>query len=172
MLIKYITASDIFLLRIFNHKIKCKSLDFAMPLLTYLGSCGFMITFSLSSILYPSNTVRLLGRRVLAALLLSTLIVKIIKTSVSRIRPFLKIQNLNIMKIGIDQYSFPSGHTAAAFSLGITVALSVPGLSLICILLAVSVGISRMYLGVHYPTDVLAGSIIGTLSSFLFYFII
>lgn len=172
MFLKYLKTSDLFLLKLFNHSIKCKVLDFFMPIITYLGSFAFTITFCLAALIYPDEQIRLLGIRSSATLSLATLISQIIKTSVSRLRPFLKIQNLNIKKIGIDQYSFPSGHTTAAFSLAVTVALSFPALSILCLFLALLVGISRMYLGVHYPSDVLVGMFLGTFCSLIFHYTI
>ena len=171
MFFKYIAASDLFLLKIFNHTIKCKPLDLIMPVFTYLGSLTFTILFCLSTFIYPNKNIRELGINASLTIILSTLIAQVIKTSVSRIRPFIKMPNLNIKKIGIDKYSFPSGHTTAAFSIAVSVALMYPGISSICISLATLVGISRMYLGVHYPSDVIVGILIGTPCSLLLHFV-
>jgi undecaprenyl-diphosphatase len=165
MLLKYVHNGDLFLLTIFNHRIKCKVLDWLMPAITYLGSFTFVIIYCLSTLLYPNERIRSLGVRVTLALSLATTISQIIKISVSRLRPFIKIQNLNIRKIGIDKYSFPSGHTTAAFSVAITTALIFPSVLLAGVGLATLVGISRMYLGVHYPSDVAAGVLIGSFCS-------
>jgi undecaprenyl-diphosphatase len=170
MLFKYVKNSDLFLLRIFNNSIKCKPLDFVMPLITYLGSFTFTVVFCLATLIYPEPLIRTVGIRASATLVLSTLISQFIKTSVNRIRPFLKVQNLNIKKIGIDEYSFPSGHTTAAFAIAVTLALSFSALTILCISLALLVGISRMYLGVHYPSDVCVGILLGTSCSWLVYF--
>jgi undecaprenyl-diphosphatase len=75
------------------------------------------------------------------------------------------LQNLNIRKIGIDDYSFPSGHTTAAFCIAVMIALTIPHLSVIAISIAIAVGISRMYLGVHFPSDVLVGMLLGSITS-------
>lgn len=172
MFFKYVTASDLFLLKLFNHRIKCRILDIIMPALTYLGSSFFTLSFCLAAALFPKRYTHVLGKRAFFSLILATAIAQIIKISVSRIRPFIKIPNLNIKKIGIDQYSFPSGHTTAAFSLAVSTGLVFSGLTVACITLAALVGISRMYLGVHYPSDVLAGVFLGTTCSLLMYFLI
>jgi undecaprenyl-diphosphatase len=61
-----------------------------------------------------------------------------------------------------DAFSFPSGHALNAFAIGTVIALAFPGLALIAFLLAMSVGASRVFLGLHFLTDVLAGAALGT----------
>lgn len=66
-----------------------------------------------------------------------------------------------------DKFSFPSGHAAAAFVFATLIANFYPGFSEIAYMLAVLVGISRVLLGVHYPTDILAGAALGCGSALL-----
>ena len=172
MLFKYMKSSDLFLLKLFNHSIKCKVLDITMPIITYLGSFSFSIVFCIVSLLYPNTSIRAMGIRACISLPLVSMVCQLIKTSVNRLRPFLKIQNLNIKKIGIDPYSFPSGHTAAAFSIAMTLALSFSTFSILFLVLAFLVGISRMYIGVHYPSDVFFGIILGSTCSWLVYLVL
>lgn len=164
-------GKDAALLMIFNNNIKCKILDFLMPAITYLGSLTFAVIFCTLTIIYPNNFIHILGFKCALALCLSSGIAQIIKCNVNRIRPFITLNNLHIKKIGIDQYSFPSGHTTAAFAIAVTISLFLPWMTIICIVLACCVGLSRMYLGVHYPSDVFVGVILGSLSSFIIYFI-
>lgn len=171
-ILKKIENRDIAILKVINNSLKCKILDILMPPITYLGSVLFCVIFCVFTIMSSNIRIHDLGIKSCISLAFSSAITQLVKTSVSRIRPFLKISNLNIKKIGIDRYSFPSGHTTAAFSIAITTALFYPNIAIFIIVLACCVGISRMYLGVHYPTDVLAGSFLGTLSSLLVYFLI
>ncbi|WP_366927952.1 phosphatase PAP2 family protein [Clostridium sp.] len=166
---KYINHRDINLLRIINNSWKCKFLDIIMPSMTYLGSFSFLFIFCTVAFLFDNTTLRTMAIKAMISITLSTGIGKILKVSVTRLRPFINIPNLNINKIGIDKYSFPSGHTTAAFSLAVIIALYFPMFGFITIPLAFCVGISRMYIGVHYPTDVIVGVFIGSTCSFLTY---
>jgi undecaprenyl-diphosphatase len=159
--------SDLFLLKLFNNSIKCKPLDILMPIITYLGSFIFTVSFCLVALMYPDQSIRSIGIKASVSLTVASLISQFIKTSVNRLRPFLKVQNLNIRKIGIDEYSFPSGHTTAAFSIAVTLALSFSTFSVIFLALAFLVGLSRMYLGVHYPSDVFFGVLLGSTCSWI-----
>lgn len=171
-ILNYIQHGDTFLLKRINTSLKCKSLDIIMPLASYLASNFSLVIFCLFTELNPDPFIHFLGVKCTISLILSTIIAQIFKKGVSRIRPFLTISNLNIKKIGIDEYSFPSGHTTAAFTVSIMISLFYPTVTFVLMLLACVIGISRIYLGVHYPSDVFAGAILGTISSFLVFYLI
>lgn len=168
-LFEYISHRDIRLLKFINNSWKCKFLDFAMPIMTYLGSFTFIFIFCTAAFLLSDAILHTMAVKAMISVTISTGVGKILKVSVTRLRPFIHIPNLNIKKIGIDMYSFPSGHTTAAFSLAVMIALYFPIWGLLTIPLALCVGISRMYHGVHYPTDVIMGLFIGTTFSFVTY---
>ncbi|HEY5560903.1 MAG TPA: phosphatase PAP2 family protein [Clostridiaceae bacterium] len=170
-MLRRIQHGDATLLSLFNNSLNCRVLDILMPALTFLGSVPFAFLFCIITVAIPNSSIREMGIMTSIALIISTLFVRIIKVTVSRIRPFLKVENLNIKLIGIDEYSFPSGHTTGAFSIAVIVSLCFPQLTLLTILLAFLVGLSRMYFGVHYPTDIIIGMCIGTITSFIVYII-
>jgi len=88
----------------------------------------------------------------------------VVKNLVKRDRPCEVLANVNRRITPSDQFSFPSGHTAAAFAIATLVSFYFPILALPVITWALLVGFSRIYLGVHYPTDILAGIVIGVTS--------
>lgn len=92
---------------------------------------------------------------------------KIIKGKTSRLRPFEAIPGIINLIHAPDKYSFPSGHTAAAFIMAIVIGHGIPILIIPLVIWAALVGLSRIYLGVHYPTDVLVGMMIGIGSSLI-----
>jgi len=168
-LYEYISHRDINILRIINNSWKCKFLDIIMPAMTYLGSFPFMFVFCTAAFLLSTTLLHVMAIHAMISITISTGLGKLLKISVTRLRPFIDIPNLNIKKIGIDKYSFPSGHTTGAFSLAVIIALYFPIFGLITIPLACLVGISRMYIGVHYPTDVIVGAFLGITCAFLTY---
>jgi undecaprenyl-diphosphatase len=100
-----------------------------------------------------------------------TVLYKSIKAGTSRPRPFASHQGITLRATPLDQYSFPSGHTlhATAFTL---IALSYyPALFWMLLPFSVLVALSRLVLGLHYPSDVIAGAGIGAMVAALFSYV-
>jgi len=103
-------------------------------------------------------------------LIISSAVTGLLKYSIQRERPFVNYPDIKYIKPE-DSYSFPSGHTSTAFALATSVTIAYPKwyVAAPAYLWASSAAYSRMRLGVHYPSDVLAGALIGSGSAWLCY---
>lgn len=104
-----------------------------------------------------------IGRHALATLVSSHLVVQVIKRTVGRPRPSRGMASTALV-VEPDRFSFPSGHAAAAMSVAFIYASAFPTLAVPLVVLAVGVGMSRVFLGVHYPGDVIIGQLIAVLT--------
>ena len=110
-----------------------------------------------------------------AAALLGSLIINnhIIKNLVQRPRPFVTFTDIQILIPTPSEFSFPSGHTASSFAAAAVFYRFLPKqLGIPAVVLAGLIGFSRLYVGVHYPTDVLAGMLMGVLLSYMAEFVV
>jgi len=144
-------------------------LDRLVVFWTGLGNDG-ILWISIAVILLLFRRTRRVGVVALAGLLLNWLAVNVtLKTLIDRPRPWTMIEDLKpLVTIGAGR-SFPSGHTSGSFSFAIAVASTVNRrwIKVVVIAAAALMGLSRLYVGVHFPTDVLGGAIIGGLCGWL-----
>lgn len=161
-IVRMVSSGDLKIFHFINDSIKCKALDRLLPFLTHLG--GAIITTLTCIMLMLSKKSELVssGYKSAAALLSSHIFIHYLKKIINRPRPFLKLNGVNTFKTDLKDYSFPSGHTTAAFSICVSLALSFPAMWMALVILAFIIGLSRIYIGVHYPTDVFIGMIVGT----------
>lgn len=158
---KYLKMFDDYFINLINSRMKNKYLDIFMYRVTDLGGAIFITMFTLGLVIFGSDKNKLIGIEALLSLAISQIIVQSLKIIMSRERPYKIIEHLNTFGIDLSDYSFPSGHTTASFSLATTLALNLPEYTIVAIFLALIIAISRIYLGVHYPTDVAFGLILG-----------
>ena len=139
--------------------------DVVVPLITRLGDAG-IIWIILTVLLLIIPKTRKTGVIMMAALLVDVLLCNVfIKNLVARTRPFDVNTAVQLLVAKPQDYSFPSGHTAASFA-SVT-ALYLAGekkMWKVALVLAVLIALSRLYLYVHYPTDIIGGVIFGSLS--------
>ena len=92
---------------------------------------------------------------------LERLLYHFLKQAMKRDRPYERMVEVQFRVRPPDRFSFPSGHTASAFLMMTLLVNTFPALQIPTFCWATLVGIARVHLGVHYPTDVLAGAILG-----------
>ena len=102
-----------------------------------------------------------LGLRLGAAATFATVLSQALKRSLTRARPDTAIAGFEALASNPDRFSFPSGHSAAAFAVSVAFAGEPYGAGPITCLLATGISLSRVYLGAHYPLDVAAGAVLG-----------
>lgn len=142
-------------------------MDQIMVFITRLGDAGFFWILLAVILLIPRQT-RGWGLTMGFALLLGLITVNFgIKPLVHRVRPYDAAGLTDLLVKRQSDYSFPSGHTQAAFaSAWILYRMNRKG-GILAMILAVLIAFSRLYLYMHYPTDVLAGFLFGSLWAFL-----
>jgi len=108
------------------------------------------------------------GLRV-AAIMLATgavglALYKVLKRTFVRERPFIRHAGISLAGAPLDRYSFPSGHTLHAVAFTWQACAAFPELTVVLLPLALTIAASRVVLGLHYPTDVLVGALLGALT--------
>lgn len=144
-------------------------LDPVVAFFTQLGNAGLVwVVLSLVLLCFPRT--RRAGFWALVALLFGLLCTNVVlKHMVGRVRPWVTFPALVPVVAEHDPLSFPSGHTCAAFAAGMTWfrCAGKDWLKAVCVGQAVLMGLSRLYVGVHYPSDVLVGCLVGCLCAWL-----
>ncbi|MBT3267504.1 phosphatase PAP2 family protein [Candidatus Poribacteria bacterium] len=143
---------DTRLYRLVREDAQTSALDRAMPVVTEFGAGYNIIGLALLGVALGSDDQRRTGVLALSSVLASGAVTATLKDAVGRSRP----DGTN------DHRSMPSGHTTGAFALATALSHRYPEWRLPFYLGAVGVAVSRVYLGRHYPSDVLAGAVIGT----------
>ena len=147
--------------------LSCGLMDTLMPIITLFGDDGiFWIACAVILLLIPKT--RKIGLSMGVALLIGLLVCNItLKPLVGRIRPYdYQLQHfgveIRLLVDGLHDFSFPSGHTTNSFSCAWVLFKKAPRKwGVPALVLAILISLSRIYVGIHYPTDVLAGVVIG-----------
>lgn len=132
-----------------------------------LGDGGFWAVMALALLLLHGPPVLPLLLQIAATGTAGVLIYKLLKARLVRERPYISHGAIRLGAAPLDRYSFPSGHTLHAVSFTVLFGQAEPLLMLVALPFAILVAASRVILGLHYPSDVLAGAALGlTLSQF------
>lgn len=146
--------------RRFNRGSRYRSLRLIFEQVSRLGDGAFWYALMLVMWLIDIGTVRPVLHMALAGLA-GTLVYKWLKRSASRPRPFHRDQEIVLSIAPLDRYSFPSGHTLHAVIFTYVAVSYFPMLGWLLIPFSFLVAVSRLVLGLHYPSDVVAGLLIG-----------
>lgn len=155
-----LAAVDTKIFYLINKGLSCRALDNVMPFVTLLGSGEFIFALAILLILiFRKKDKTIGGILILAGLTVSYYATSVIKDLVRRPRPFMSLADVNSLAAG-KGFSFPSGHATIAFMAAFILSRYFKK-PFWLFLLASLVAVSRVYLGVHYPIDVVAGSCLG-----------
>ncbi|MDE6434159.1 MAG: phosphatase PAP2 family protein [Lachnospiraceae bacterium] len=164
MLTNWITKIDFIILNWIGDNLSCEPLDKILLAVTFLGEKGwFFIVIAVVLLCMPKT--RRWGASLAVSLSLGLVFCNmLIKNMVARVRPYDQVEHILLVD-KLSDYSFPSGHTTAAFEC-FAVILMMPVKKIYKVMagiLAFLIAFSRLYLYVHFPSDVLAGMLIGFL---------
>ena len=163
--IAMITDFDFTILNAIQGVLRNPVLDKIMVFITTLGNGG-VLWIILSVLLLFSKKYRPLGIMIAIGLILDYVFGNLIlKTFVARERPFNFNENISLLISAPKDFSFPSGHTLASFTTALIVYKVCKKWGIFLIVLASLIAFSRLYLYVHYPSDVVAGLLFALLFS-------
>ncbi|WP_069592082.1 phosphatase PAP2 family protein [Methanosphaera sp. WGK6] len=156
---------DIKLLELVNLSFHNFFLNNLALIITYFGVLDTGLFIALILYLFGNEKEKRVAKILVVTLLLTFVFTQIIKYIILRPRPYQDLSSLIVLSRGTDP-SFPSGHTAMASALAFTLGRNYGYLGFFMIL-PILVALSRLYLGVHYPSDVFVGFLLGIIVSYL-----
>ncbi len=161
---------DIKLFYLINNTLQCKLFNLVLPKITHLGSGLFLGVIIIFFILSTEDKLQQIGWEALLIVGVINLLVHFLKVIIKRSRPFNFLEDVNLLSSTFSLYSFPSGHSAAIFSFATVIYNHILVIGVLVYLLAIIVAFSRAYLGVHYPSDIIIGALLGVYLTKLIYF--
>ena len=170
-MLDYIISIDQSIFLFVNQHLWNSYTGFAMLILTHLGSGYFLLPLIITGLLIfdRKKALKVIVISIIA-ILFGGIIIHILKELIQRPRPLaeplFEAIKINVCGRGLcGKNSFPSGHSQAAFSIAAVLSGYYKKRWLLFYLLAGLAAFSRVYIGVHYPFDIIAGSVIGYLSA-------
>lgn len=168
---EFIQNLDFTILNFIYENIRNDFLNYPMIFISTLGNNGFIFIIATVVLLFNKKT-RKIGITLAISLIIGLIVVNIImKPGIARIRPYDINQSIILLTSKMNDYSFPSGHTLAAFEFATAIFLYNKKWGYISFVFAFLMGFSRLYLYVHFPTDVICGAVLGIIVSIISYYI-
>lgn len=168
----FIVRLDCEVVRFIFNNVKCGFLDSLMGGITRLGDKGFVWILVTVLLIAVGKRYRKMGFAAAISLAVSAVLCNaLIKPAVGRIRPY-DFLNLPIAVEKLADFSFPSGHTTAAFAFAVAVYMFNRKMGKIALICAALMALTRLYLCVHYPTDIFGGIVLGSLCGIFGYKVI
>lgn len=160
-MLQTLTQIDLSILSAIQQHLRCAVLDGIFPIISQLNNAG-LIWIVISLILLCRKQTRTAGICMVVCLLVNLALGEgLLKHLFNRTRPFVE-QPIADMLIALPTTSsFPSGHTSSSFAAATALFRNNKQAGIAAYILAVLISFSRLYLYLHYPTDVLAGMILG-----------
>ena len=150
----------------FQHNLNSELFNRIMIFFTILGDNG-MIWIAIALILFLNRKYRKIGLFSIVSLIICALLVNVIlKPLIHRPRPFSELADIVLLIKAPKDYSFPSGHTAASFVMVYIFFRHIKKYFIPVLITGILIAFSRMYLSVHFPSDIIAGIIIGIFSGY------
>lgn len=160
---KFIQSLDDLILMYIQNNMHNGFLDWIMPIFTALGNLG-LIWFVIAVILLFYKDYRKYGLMIIASLILCGLIGNVgLKNIVGRLRPIDVNTSIKLLIARPTDFSFPSGHAMTSFAPAVVLMFMNKKIGSAALVLASIIAFSRLYLYVHYPSDVIAGALIGSI---------
>ena len=164
-MVEWITKIDFTILDFIQDNLKCGFLDWFMPRISALGNSG-IIWILITIVFLFTKRYRKQGVVLAVGLLVGFLIGNLtLKPLIARMRPSWINEDIVLLIGNPKDYSFPSGHTLSSFIAAILITLNNKKLGIFAIPLASLIAFSRMYLYVHYPSDILGALILAVIIS-------
>lgn len=139
------------------------AIDWIIKIITYLGENG-ILWILIAVIFLIFKKTRKCGIIILGSLVLGLIIGNLaLKNIIARPRPFIADPSITLLISAPDGFSFPSGHTLSSFAAATSIFAWDKRYGIIALVMAALIGFSRIYLCVHYLTDVICGAILGVL---------
>ncbi len=143
------------------------ALNWLFHILSLIAGATFSLSLSLLAALFAPEPWNEAGRLALFSVALSHIPVAIAKRSAPRLRPYQVFPQANTNRRPLKDPSFPSGHTTAAFAMLTPWMMAEPLLVPTLLPIGIGVALSRVYFGLHFPSDTAAGALLGASTAFL-----